>query len=251
MDTLRRSFVKKIRPLYGQIVDLLFPPRCVSCGKVGSWFCPTCAQAVIPIKPPICIRCGRPVDPGVSMCSRCTADTQQALRFVRAAAVYADPLRSAIHCLKYEHRPELGSLLGRYLVTVLRQDDVRNRMGAIDAIVPVPLHPKRLIERGYNQSELLATELARRTGLSVQPGWLSRCRETHTQTKLSRAERQLNVAGAFQAAPDVRGQRILIVDDVYTTGATMNACALAIKDAGGSDVCAVALATPLRPDDLL
>lgn len=162
----------------------------------------------------------------------------------RAAALHTAPLREAIHALKYEDRPGLAAPLGRYLVAAFREEPWRSCAGEIDAVAPAPLHADRLRERGYNQSELLAAVLCDTCGLTLQPTWIERVRATRQQVGLNAAERQQNVAAAFRASSAVAGKTLLVVDDVYTTGATLRACAEAALAAGAVKVYALTLAIP-------
>jgi ComF family protein len=225
-------------------LDLLFPPLCIGCERIGFHLCPTCAQQVPPVLPPICECCGQPqAEPG-PLCRSCRQSHERPLQMVRAAAIFAEPLRSAIHRLKYGSRPELGKVLARYLIAVFDQGEWQVLAPSLDAIVPVPLHRQRLAERGYNQSALLAEALGSAVGFPVHPGWLERSHATRAQVGLSPQERQENVAGAFRADVAVAGMRLLLVDDVFTTGATMSACALTALHAGAVAVYGLALAVP-------
>ncbi|MEZ4860776.1 MAG: hypothetical protein R3C14_05690 [Caldilineaceae bacterium] len=162
----------------------------------------------------------------------------------RIAALHTTPLREAIHTFKYENRPELAELLARYLVALQMQLDPLWKTWSVDGVVPVPLHDARLAERGYNQAELLADAFGRKVQLPVHPAWIRRQRLTQSQVGLSAQARQQNVEDAFVAHPAVRGQRLLLLDDVYTTGATMRACAAAALAAGATAVYGLALACP-------
>ena len=226
------------------VADLLFPPRCVGCGHAGQLFCDRCAQAVIPIPHPYCPRCGQP-QAGANLCAPCRALADDPVARARAAAIYAPPLRAAIHALKYENQRQLAASLGRYLVAAL--GDAVWQPLTLDAVVPVPLHAERLATRGYNQSELLAAHLCHATGLPLESGWLERHRDTRPQVGLTRAERQVNVHDSFAAHAAVAGKRLLLIDDVYTTGATLRACAQAARVAGATTVYALTLARPLLP----
>lgn len=151
---------------------------------------------------------------------------------------YEDELRGLILLLKYGGIRTLAPRMGAWLADALPRDR------RFDAIVPVPLHWWRQLRRGFNQSELLAAELGRRTGLPVRAGAMKRERATPKQSLLDNAGRQSNVAGAFRVArpAEVAGRRILLLDDVLTTGATLNACAAALKKAGATHVSALTLA---------
>jgi len=158
---------------------------------------------------------------------------------------YDGPLRDLIHLLKYRRMRPLAAPLGRLMARAVPRDQL------FDTIVPMPVHWRKLIVRGFNQSRLLADEVARRTGLPVS-GFLSRSRHTQAQAGLSRSQRRANVAGAFFVSTDsnVRNKRILLLDDVFTTGATANAAAAALKRAGAARVSVLTLARADRLRDL-
>jgi ComF family protein len=180
----------------------------------------------------------------VPLCSLCQQEADPPLTLTRAAALYTEPLRSAIHALKYEGRMELGASLARYLVAIFQRPPWTELTFSFDGCIPVPLHPKREKERGYNQAALLASGFGEQINLPVRETWLVRSRETASQATLSAEERRLNIADAFIASPDVVGKRLLIIDDVTTTGATLTACAHALRKAGAEIICGLALATP-------
>jgi ComF family protein len=152
-------------------------------------------------------------------------------------AFFDGNLRRAIHRFKYDHRPELASVLGGIMSDYLSAHPL-----PADIIAPVPLHVERERTRGYNQSLLLATALGERNGLPVWTDALTRVRSTRTQTDLDASERQANVAGAFAANSRVAGRRMLLIDDVCTTGATMDACSIALKERGAKSAWGLALA---------
>jgi ComF family protein len=181
----------------------------------------------------------------VPLCSLCAREDNPPLTWTRAAALHTHPLREAIHHFKYRKQPELAEPLSRYLVAIFQQPPWTEITHTIDGCVPVPLHPKRLAERGYNQAALLAASFAHRTGLPMNEAWLSRSRETTPQATLTADQRRRNIASAFSASAAVKGKHILVIDDVTTTGATLTACAYALHDAGAAAVYGMALATPL------
>jgi len=168
------------------------------------------------------------------------------LTFIRAAARYAGPLREGIHHLKYENRPQLAPLLARYLTATVAQASWRSVRTQIDGVVPVPLHRERLTERGYNQAELLAAAFCQQMRLPLYTDWIERERPTRSQVGLSAWDRQANVDNAFVAHHQVAHKVILLVDDVYTTGATLRACAAAALAVGATAVYGLALAAPVQ-----
>jgi ComF family protein len=146
--------------------------------------------------------------------------------------------------MKYENRPELAAPLARYLIAAFEGEPWRSLPRRLDGVVPVPLHTQRLADRGYNQSELLAAAFCRHTGLPLHAEWLERVRDTHQQVGLGPRERRANVADAFVAAAQVNGCTLLVIDDVCTTGATLEQCAAAALAAGAAEVYGLALAMP-------
>lgn len=223
------------------ILDLLFPPRCVGCKKRSAWFCNACLAAVSRIAPPLCRCCGEPLErPGArpgDLCYNCRREPLQ-IDGIRSVALFAGPLRQAVHHLKYTGQRDLASALGRLLAEYWQD----NRLPA-DVLVPVPLHASRQRERGYNQAALLAQELAAAAGLPVIEGCLVRARQTASQMTLKRVERKTNVRDAFACVDDrLASRQVLLLDDVCTTGATLEACAVACRQAGARSVWALTLA---------
>lgn len=218
------------------ILDLLFPPKCVGCGGRGQLLCEDCSASMERISPPLCPRCGRPWS-RPQLCSVCQK-TQPTIDGIRAVAYFEGHLRRAIHQFKYRGVQALAAPLAELLVTY----QTEHRLPA-DMIMPVPLHPEREVERGYNQAGLLAQALGRRIELPVVGTALSRVKVTVPQVNLDAERRQLNVAGAFRAdGQRVAGRRVLLIDDVCTTGATMEACNGALQAAGAQSVWGLALA---------
>lgn len=248
-----RELGYRVRAWAEQGMDLLFPPACVGCGELGYHLCDRCAQAVDPVRPPLCAHCGRLQPHAVDHCRLCrpqpgqTESAMDALDMARAAALFGEPLQGAIHELKYNGRRGLARPLARYLIAAFQSPTWQEIAPSLDAIVPVPLHRERMAERGFNQSQLLAEHLGAAVGLTMQPGWLMRHRSTRPQVGLDAMGRRQNVAGAFEAHPLVAGKALLLVDDVYTTGATLAACAQVARSAGATHIYALALALP-APD---
>lgn len=236
-----------LRALANDGLNLIFPPRCIHCARAGWLLCPACAQLVQPVGAQICAQCGRPQSAPIKQCAQCQLLPTSALQIVRIAALHSTPLREAIHALKYADRRELAVPLARYLVATAFVAPWRaTAAGAtpIDGVIPIPLHQARQAARGYNQAELLAQAFCLRMQLPLRTAWLTRQRSTHSQVGLSAVERRANVDDAFAAPAAVYGKRLLLIDDVYTTGATMQACAAALSQAGAAAVYGLALACP-------
>jgi ComF family protein len=218
-------------------LDVLFPPRCVACGKQGAFLCPGCREAMPRTLPPRCPLCWQPERRGEA-CGRC-ARTRPAFAGARSLYLFQGPVREAVHALKYNHLSALARPLGELMAAYLKTEEL-----PVDLVVPVPLFGRRQRLRGYNQSALLARELARLDGLPLAERGLSRRRDTPPQARSVDAEaRRRNVAGAFAAdGRRVEGRGVLLVDDVMTTGATLDACAQALRQGGAASVWALTFA---------
>jgi ComF family protein len=203
---------------------------------MGVSFCAGCRAQVELIVPPTCRRCGCAL-PEEGLCSRCR-ELASDLERIAAVAVYADPLRPAIHALKYGNNIPLATPLGALMVEAWQ----RGGLPQTDLIVPVPLHSRRQAERGYNQSVLLARVLGRGVDVPVDDHTLIRRRATPPQVGLGFSERRQNVEGAFACRGDLRGKTVVVVDDVCTTGATLEACAAALRASSAAGVWAFTLA---------
>jgi ComF family protein len=213
-----------------RLLDLIVPPRCAGCGRRDTWLCPSCRAELPRLPDRSCRVCAAPVAGAVHRCAECYRDPPPVAR-VHAALRHDGVARQLVLGLKYRRGKHLVQPLVD-LIAPITPDDV-------DVLVPVPLHERRLRERGFNQSELLAVELARRTARPVAGDALARVRETSSQAGLSPGERVENVRGAFAASARLDGRSVLLVDDVCTTGATLYACARALKRSGAATVQAV------------
>src|SRR3954468_4243856 len=240
-------------PLVREIVDFALPPRCPACGIITPEphrFCFTCWQALHFLGDPCCARCGLPFAYGDSTgeCGRCLAEPPPFDR-LRAAVAYGDVSRTVVLKLKYSGRPGLAETLARFM---LRHLPEQGEGEPKPLLVPVPLHRWRIWKRGYNQAALIASALARRTGLECELDLLRRTRATPPLKGLGKRERALAVRGAFAVPREARarlaGRRILLVDDVYTSGATAAACARALKRAGAASVEVLCWARVVRAD---
>ncbi len=225
------------------LLDWLFPIHCVGCRAPGAAICPACAATIRYPTQGFCSSCGRPAAlsrPG-EICRRCLAGLP-ALDANYAAAFAAGVLRQAIHQFKYAGQSHLAGPLTDILLAWWRAFAF-----PVDLVIPVPLHPLRERERGYNQALLLSRRFSAGAGLPHSAHALQRHRPTRPQVGLNAHQRRENVAGAFSCvAPDlVAGKRILLIDDVTTTGATLCAAADALRQAGAHAVTALTIARPM------
>ncbi len=213
-------------------LDLVYPKRCAGCGRRGVWLCAECDAHLARFSPPWCPSCGVPRALGSCRCQR----MPEVLSATRSVGPFDGWLKNAIVQFKYHGEWARAEPLSRPLA---------NAIGDIlpcDALVPVPLHPARFRQRGFNQSKLLAHHVGKQFDLEVREA-VTRARPTAAQATLSAADRRPNVAGAFACtAPDVEGLSFLLIDDVITTGSTLAACAEALLGAGAKSVSAATIA---------
>src|SRR5579864_1388541 len=224
----------------GGVASLLYPPSCTICSasvEVGEYLCDQCEAKVTRIVPPFCAKCSEPFDGAITSsfacanCAHCTLHFEAAVSAYRARGI----VRHVILNFKYGKQIHLRHLVARWLIAVF--DDERIRERQFDAIVPVPLHPARQRERGFNQAAALAEHLSAHMALPLRPV-LERTRYTMTQTAFDRTERMQNLRNAFRLRrnADVRRLRVLLIDDVLTTGSTLSECARVLKQAGAQSV---------------
>ncbi len=232
------TLIPQLEAAFNAFVDFLYPPECVICHTPGIFLCADCLSQIEPIASPFCSTCGYPLPSLGADCSQCYRYPLRALDSIRSVALFEEgALREVIHCFKYQNMQILGKSLAPLLTTCY----TINQMNA-HIIVPVPLHTTRQKERGYNQSAILAKQLTEQLDVPTDATSLIRHRKTQAQMTLSAAQRQLNVAHAFMYRGTLAGTTVLLIDDVCTTGATLDACAQALKQAGASTVSALTLA---------
>lgn len=234
--------------LKSYFLHFFFPKTCFNCGcdlpaRSDSFLCVACEKELKTPGPHICKRCGAVLKSGGAHCYACRGSKAKKYRckVIRSAFVFNASSRALVHALKYQQADYLAGHMGKML---LKKFSLFAELAATDLIIPVPLHPKKKRARGYNQSELLAKTFARELGLPVDTRALVRCRDTVSQTKLGRQGRLTNMIGAFSCRypQRIKGKTILLIDDVATTGATLEGCAVALKQAGAKTVLAYTFA---------
>jgi competence protein ComFC len=228
------------------IASLVYPPACTICSaSVGlhEYLCADCESKLSRIVPPFCAKCSEPFDGAITTTFACANCAHRVLYFEAAVSAYRSRgiARHVILNFKYGKQIHLRHLVSRWLIAAF--DDSRLRERRFDAIVPVPLHPARQRERGFNQAGLLAERLGPHLGIPVRAA-LERVRYTTTQTAFDRAERIQNLRHAFRLREkvDVRKLDVLLIDDVLTTGSTLSECARVLKENGARSVYAATAA---------
>ncbi len=231
--------------LWGALLDLVYPRRCGGCSALGAWLCPACLAAIVP--PPAagwtCAVCTRPLGPSPGGAACPAACSPSDLTAVLCTGTYAGPLAAAIRRLKYNGWRVLGDPLGGLLEATCVGQPLPWGDGVAPALLPVPLHPRRARRRGFNQSAVLARRLGAGLGWPVVRG-LARVRDTPQQVGLAAADRSANLDDAFAwtAASSPPPGPCLLIDDVYTTGATLYSCAEVLRGAGSGPVYGLVLA---------
>ncbi len=239
----------KTAPFYDltwSALDWLFPPQCVGCGKRGAILCDRCQTTLKTIPIDCCKKCGKPLH-ATKICQTCLT---QEFSFIqaRAAYLYEGIVREAIHQLKFSGNLGLANLFSKILYSVYLYGNQQ-----VDLVTAVPLSQNKLNERGFNQSVWIGRPLATRIGVPFKSRALIKMKDTEPQVGLNRVQRHGNLKGAFIAEPKlVNGKKVLIVDDVMTTGATFQACAEALLVAGAKEIYCLSVATTdhfLKPQD--
>lgn len=243
-----------IRTFADALISVFFPAPCEMCGEVLATaallpICEKCLEALGPLSGPVCEKCGRPFPSEVSQeaktrqCFGCRSGLY-AFEAARSYGAYSEEMVKAITLLKYHKLTRLGGWFARKLRTLVKENP---NLCAADVVVPVPLHAARRRERGYNQTELIARPLARHLGIPLEEGTLARVKQRPPQLFLSRRERWLSVRGAYEIRKGRRidNLRVLLIDDVFTTGATLDACAQCLKKGGAKSVVGLTVARAL------
>ncbi|MBE5906208.1 MAG: ComF family protein, partial [Lachnospiraceae bacterium] len=217
--------------------EWLYPPKCCGCKKLiegGTHLCPRCKKELIRVKDPICLCCGKTVkEEGASLCYDCRKNPHGFVNN-RSLYQYNEAASRLMYELKYGHNRDVAEFFGKEMAMQFRGYIHGLR---VDGIVPIPLHKKRKRQRGYNQAELIAKEIGKKCKVPVYPDFLERVRLTRPQKELNDAGRKNNVKNAFQLGKnELQLNKILLVDDIYTTGATIDAAVRTLFEAGVQEV---------------
>ena len=238
-----RVIWKQSRGVLQQLLDILFPVHCAGCQRTGRVLCPDCIAQIQLLPSPFCEFCGTPLST-YGVCKNCQYHLPK-LSGQRAVSLYQEPLRGCIHGLKYDGNTRLAEPLGLLLAQAYRRYGMQ-----ADMLIPVPLHSERQRQRGFNHASLLAEVCSAHLGVHMNDSILVRHRATVAQVDLHPRERYQNVAGAFACSSSsansvLNGRRIVIIDDVSTTSATLEACATPLFAAGAKEIWGLVLARPL------
>jgi competence protein ComFC len=216
-----------------KLLDVFFPRYCLGCGREGEYLCQRCRPGLPFQEPPYCPSCGKSLDHHPD-CDQLSPELIQLNSVFRFEGV----IKKAVHQLKYNNLRDIAPTLGGFMADFIKTNNISG-----DLLVPVPLHKSRLRERGYNQSQLLAISIHKSTGLSVFLDALRKIKATPPQAdSASVEERRLAVVGAFGCYNNFTGRRVILIDDVATSGATLSACATTLVAAGAKEVRALTLA---------
>jgi ComF family protein len=234
--SLKLQIAEFINQNFWLALDWLYPPVCIACGEPGSVLCSNCMEKIKLRQGHVCKHCGSYLSCEEIICKECQKKPPK-FTAMRTFADYEGVIRESVHALKYQKNQSIGHLFSGMLASLVKKEGWQ-----VDLVIPVPLSPKRAAERGYNQAAQIAKPLALKLGVRYNPFGLKRIRNTRSQVGLSAQERRVNVAGAFEAIPElISGKKVLVIDDVITTGATFTACADALHLAGASEIYCLAL----------
>lgn len=234
-----------IRRIIDFLLDILFPRECPVCGDIavskGDYVCAACKGEFVPIRSPYCLKCGKQItDTGAQLCTGCLGKSHD-FDEGRAAFLYNDAMRKSIYRFKYNNKQEYARYYGLIISQILG-DKIKSYRA--DALIPVPMYKTKERKRGYNQATLIAKELSKHVDVPVREDIVARRKSTKIMRSLGAKEREKNIKKAFKLRKDsVKLNNVVIVDDIYTTGATADAVAACLKAGGVKHVYVIALAT--------
>lgn len=235
-----------MKKYFNVILNTIFPLKCEVCRRqlplvAEARICESCRGKILPIGDNFCRKCGKSLQIVTDFCVDCQGNDTLYYESIKAAGIYHGVLRETIHAFKYERRSCLGSALGDFMLSSFQRHFSLN---SLDKLVPVPLHKKQYRQRQYNQSEILAKNLSRSTGIPVAADTLARIRETRPQFTLNKQERAHNIRNSFAVKNKawLQEAKVLVIDDICTTGSTINECARILKQSGAKEVHGLVLA---------
>ena len=219
------------------LLDLLYPPKCVFCRELlkwgtEKWVCKPCSTEIEYISGNVCPQCGRPVEAKIKACHECRS-SQKFFTHNHALFVYDGTIRDSIHRFKYNRSPQYSKYFASEFANRLHDEITRHQF-----LVGIPMHKSKMKSRGFNQADLLAKETSLLTNVAVLENTLLRVKNTKPQNALDKTSRLNNLQDAFVITSNniIEGKRIILVDDIYTTGSTINECAKVLKEAGATEV---------------
>ncbi|MCX6740108.1 MAG: ComF family protein [Candidatus Parcubacteria bacterium] len=238
-----KNFKNELKKFKEFVLDLIFPKECIGCAKEGDYLCQQCLSQIELIKEFYCALCKKP-SPWGKICESCAAETKIAAIWV-ATDYNQKVIQELIHQLKYGYIEEISAILREILLKYLNLNNILTEFSLEKTkaiFIPVPLHKKRLLLRGFNQSELIALQLKEATGIEVS-NIIERIKNTQTQINLKRSERQQNVKEAFCLKSNFDNtKKAILIDDVITTGSTLKECAQALYQAGFTEIYGLVIA---------
>jgi competence protein ComFC len=235
--TLTNKLKLQITSLFWTSMDWLYPPRCCNCNRRGFVLCDACLAEIETLHGALCQKCGYPIVGRGRLCEECRLATPPFTQMLSWAS-YSGPAQEAIHSLKYKRNLALGSVLAKPLAEIVQKSGWK-----VDLVVPIPLSKSRMRFRGYNQAALISRPLAAQLNIQHSSNAVKRIRNTSTQIELDVNKRFTNLLDAFYANPaTLKKRNILVIDDVITTGATMQNCTNALLKAGAENIYCLSVA---------
>ena len=226
--------MKYLKILIEKLLGLLYPAKCPFCGKIWSGICDDCREKYPMIQEPRCKKCGKPIQKETEeYCYDCKK-TEHYYEWGRSLWIHKAPVNEAIYAFKYKNRRCYGEVFARELAKVYGK---RLKEQNVELIIPIPLHKSRRRERGYNQTEIIAKYLGDYTGIEVDHTSLVRNKKTSPQKRYSDKERKKNMKNAFALKKKIDAENVVLIDDIYTTGSTIDEAARILKKSGVSNVC--------------
>jgi competence protein ComFC len=231
-----------LKRFFSNLLTVFFPHLCFNCStKIPQgYLCPKCFEKIEFLYPPLCRLCAKPITNNTSLLCQDCRGTEPDYQKIISAVFYKGPIVDLIHLFKYKNHDYLGPWLAQLLISQLSKTG--QQLKGFDLITYVPLHKESLKTRGYNQSRILAKELSKHFQIPLVDDIIIEVKSKKSQTAVERKDRQSNISGIFQAAENISGKKIIIVDDIFTTGSTLSECAKVLKEAGAKNIIGITLA---------